>query len=54
MHVQMKVRIIWDYISPRKEHWLEWCDENGKTHLRRVTQDEYYDILEKSGLLDDL
>ena len=36
----MANRIIWDYVSPRNEHWLEW-DDGKQTHLKRVSQEEY-------------
>jgi hypothetical protein len=41
------IQIIWDYLSPRNERWCEWVDENGKTHLKRVTEEEYAVITAK-------
>ena len=41
------MKIIWDYTSPRNEHWLEWCDLNGQTHMKRVTEEEYAVITAK-------
>ena len=38
------VRIAWDYVSPKGEHWLEWY-ESGKRHLKRVSEELYLSIL---------
>lgn len=37
------VVILWDYLSPRDERWLEWL-ENGKTKMKKVTDDFYQSI----------
>lgn len=39
-----EVRIEWDYLSPRNERWIEWY-ENGKRHLKRVSDELYQSIL---------
>ncbi len=43
------VQIIWDFVSPRAEHWLEWT-EGKSTHLRRVSEEEYQEVLAKADL----
>ena len=34
------IQIMWDYISPKGDHWCEW-QKDGRTRMKRVTQEEY-------------
>ena len=46
-----EVTITWDFLSPRNERWLEWY-ENGKRHLKRVTEEVYQAILARTSRND--
>jgi len=45
----MEVSIIWDYTSPRGDKWTEWI-ENGRTHMRRVTEEFYQELLKRATI----
>ena len=39
------IEILWDFVSSRGQHWLEWTDTSGQSRIKIVTEAEYQNIL---------
>ena len=48
------MKILWDYISPKGDHYLEWQTPNGRTHMKIVSDEQYEALTAKPEAdLDD-